>query len=64
MIGLIGKKVGMTEHFNDEGNVVPLTLIKIEKNIVINKRTLEKDGYDAVVLGSVDLEEKKNFKTC
>jgi large subunit ribosomal protein L3 len=62
MVGLIGKKVGMTEHFNEEGNVVPVTLIKIEKNIVINKRTLEKDGYNAVVIGSVDLEERKVSK--
>jgi len=62
MIGLIGRKVGMTEHFNEEGNVVPLTLIKIEKNIVINKRTVEKDGYNAVVLGSIDLSEKHTAK--
>jgi large subunit ribosomal protein L3 len=59
MIGLIGKKIGMTEHFNEEGNVVPLTLIKLEKNIVVNIRTLEKDGYNAVVLASIDLKDKK-----
>jgi large subunit ribosomal protein L3 len=62
MVGLIGKKVGMTEHFNEEGNVVPVTLIKIEKNIVINTRTLDKDGYNAVVIGSVDLAERKVSK--
>ena len=62
MVGLIGKKIGMTEHFNEEGNVVPVTLVKIEKNIVVSKRTFEKDGYNAVVIGSVDLKESKAAK--
>ena len=59
MLGLIGTKIGMTEQFEDNGNVVPVTLIKVEKNIIINKKTEARDGYNALVLGIVDLKEKK-----
>lgn len=58
MKGLIGKKSGMTQVFNDEGNVVPVSVIDTSSLEVVGKRTLEKDKYTAVVLGLVDAKEK------
>lgn len=52
MVGLIGIKVGMTQVFDAEGALVPTTVIRIEPNYVVAKRTVEKNGYDAVLLGS------------
>lgn len=58
MKGLMGKKAGMTQVFNDEGNVVPVTVIDVSSCEVVGKRTQEKDKYTAVVLGMVDAKEK------
>jgi large subunit ribosomal protein L3 len=52
MIGLIGKKIGMTQIFDDEGILIPITAVEIEPNVVIGERTQEKNGYDAVILGA------------
>lgn len=54
MLGLIGKKVGMTQVFDANGRLTPVTVIKFEGNIVIDQRTQEKNGYEAAILGSVD----------
>ncbi len=54
MLGLIGRKVGMTQVFDDRGVLTPVTVIKFDENVVIGGRTEEKDGYDACVLSSVD----------
>jgi large subunit ribosomal protein L3 len=54
MLGLIGKKVGMTQVFDADGTLTPVTVIKFEGNVVIGQRTKEKNGYEAAVLGSVD----------
>lgn len=54
MLGLIGKKVGMTQVFDAQGRLTPVTVIKFEGNVVVGQRTQEKNGYSAVVLGSVD----------
>lgn len=62
MIGIIGKKEGMTQIYSDEGNVIPVTLIKIEKNIIANKKTSDKDGYNALVVGVIDVKEKHTSK--
>jgi large subunit ribosomal protein L3 len=51
MKGLIGKKVGMTQVFNEEGNAIPVTVIDTTSLIVVGKRTPEKDKYSAVQLG-------------
>ena len=48
---ILGKKVGMTQMFDEAGNVVPVTLVHAEKNIVTQVRTVEKDGYSAVQIG-------------
>jgi large subunit ribosomal protein L3 len=58
MKGLIGKKAGMTQVFNDEGNVVPVSVIDTSSLEVVGKRTLEKDKYTAVVFGLDDAKEK------
>ncbi|GHV93042.1 50S ribosomal protein L3 [Spirochaetia bacterium] len=61
MLGLLAKKVGMTQVFDEEGNLVPVTVMRVDPNIVIAQKTEEKDGYKAVLVG-VD-EEKKNLVT-
>ena len=43
--GLIGKKIGMSQQFDDAGNVVPVTVLKAGPCTVIQKKTAEKDGY-------------------
>ena len=62
MKGLIGKKVGMTQVFNDEGNLVPVTVIDINTCTVVGKRTPEKDQYSAVTLGFGEIREKSLTK--
>ena len=52
MFGLIGKKVGMTQIFDDTGRLVPVTVLSLADNVVVGRRTIENDGYDAVVLGA------------
>ena len=48
MIGLIGKKAGMTQVFDSEGTLTPVTVIKVEPNVVVANKTVESDGYCAV----------------
>ena len=55
MIGLIGKKAGMTQEFDSEGTLTPVTVIRVEPNVVVANRKMETDGYNAVVLGSVEM---------
>lgn len=52
MLGLIGKKLGMSSVFDDSGNQTAVTVIEISPNTVVRQRTPERDGYAAVVLGS------------
>ena len=52
--GLIGKKVGMTQSFDAEGNVIPVTVIKAGPCTVIQKKEKERDGYASVQLGLVE----------
>jgi len=54
MLGLIGKKVGMTQVFDELGELMPVTVIKVEPNLVVDERTLDKNGYSAVLLGATD----------
>ena len=48
--GIIGKKLGMTQIFDEKGNVVPVTLIEAGPCVVVQKKTVENDGYNAVQL--------------
>ena len=52
MIGLIGKKVGMTQVFDTSGKLMPVTVIEVGSNVVLQTKTKEKFGYSAVLLGS------------
>ena len=56
--GIIGKKIGMTQIFDEKGNVIPVTVIEAGPCVVAQKKTAEKDGYDAVQLGFQDVKEK------
>ena len=60
--GLIGKKIGMTQIFDEKGNIVPVTVINAGPCVVVQKKTQEKDGYSAVKLGFEDIEERKLSK--
>lgn len=56
--GIIGKKVGMTQIFDVDGKVIPVTIIEAGPCVVVQKKTEEKDGYKAVQLGFEDTTEK------
>ena len=60
--GIIGKKIGMTQIFDANGNVIPVTVIEAGPCTVTQKKTVETDGYDAIQLGFVDVAEKKLTK--
>ena len=62
MKGLIAKKVGMTQVFDEAGNLTPVTVIRVEPNTVIATKTKETCGYDAVVLGVDDMKANKANK--
>ncbi|MBO5929402.1 MAG: 50S ribosomal protein L3, partial [Clostridia bacterium] len=53
--GIIGKKIGMTQIFDEKGNVVPVTVIEAGPCVVVQKKTAENDGYAAVQLGFGDI---------
>jgi len=57
--GLLGKKVGMTQLLQDDGTVVPVTVIQAGPCVVVQKKTKQKDGYDAVQLGFVEFIKPK-----
>jgi large subunit ribosomal protein L3 len=52
--GIIGKKVGMTQVFGEDGAIIPVTVIQAGPCLVVQKKTSEKDGYDAVQIGLVE----------
>ena len=59
---IIGKKVGMTQIFDESGKVIPVTVIEAGPCVVTQKKTTEKDGYNAVQLGFEDVKESKLTK--
>ena len=60
--GLIGKKLGMTQIFSDEGVSVPVTVIEVEPSVVIQKKTANTDGYDAIQLGYGRIKQRSVTK--
>lgn len=62
MSKLIGKKKGMTQVFDKEGRAMACTLIFVEPNVVVQKKTEESDGYDAVQMGAFKVKEKSISK--
>jgi large subunit ribosomal protein L3 len=61
-IGIIGRKMGMTQIFSDDGEAVPVTIIEAEPSVVIQKKTRDKDGYDAIQLGFGRVKQKNVTK--
>ena len=62
MKGILGRKVGMTQVFTKDGALIPVTVVEVEPNVVMQVRTPEKDGYSAVQLGVFDKKEKNATK--
>lgn len=56
---ILGKKVGMTQIFDKDGKAIPVTVIQAGPNIVVQRKTMENDGYSAIQVGFEDLDEKK-----
>ena len=56
--GLIGKKLGNTQLFRDDGEVVRVTVVRVGPCVVLGKRTMDKDGYSALILGFDEKREK------
>ena len=60
--GLIGKKLGMTQIFGENGKVIPVTVIDVTSNKVVQIKTNEVDGYTSIQLGFGDVKEKQLIK--
>ncbi len=60
--GILGKKIGMTQIFTETGALIPVTVIEVTPNVVLQKKTVETDGYAAVQLGYADKKEKSATK--
>ena len=60
--GIIGKKIGMTQIFDEIGNVIPVTVIQAGPCVVAQKKTVETDGYNAIQLGFAEVKEKHMTK--
>lgn len=59
---ILGKKVGMTQIFDKEGKAIPVTVISVGSNVVMQKKTIEKDGYNSIKVGFEDIKERKLTK--
>ena len=62
MKAIIGRKVGMSQIFDENGHVIPVTVIEAGPCVVVQKKTAEKDGYESVQLGFEDIPERKLTK--
>ena len=62
MKGILGRKLGMTQVFTEDGVLIPVTVVECEPNVVLQKKTKETDGYDALQLGLEDKKEARATK--
>ena len=62
MKGILGRKIGMTQVFSTDGKLIPVTVVEILPNTVMQVKTKEKDGYSAIQLGAVDKKIKNSTK--
>ena len=62
MKGILGRKLGMTQVFTEDGTLIPVTVVEACPNIVLQKKTVENDGYNAVQIGFEDIKEKRTTK--
>ncbi|MBC2368882.1 50S ribosomal protein L3 [Listeria booriae] len=60
--GILGRKVGMTQVFTENGELIPVTVIEAGANVVLQKKTVETDGYEAIQIGFEDKREKLSNK--
>lgn len=60
--GILGRKIGMTQLFSENGELVPVTVVQAEANVVLQKKTLENDGYEALQIGFADKKESRTNK--
>ena len=60
--GILGRKIGMTQVFTKSGKLVPVTVIEVDKNVVTQIKTTDKDGYEAIQLSFGDTKEKNTTK--
>ena len=62
MKGILGRKLGMTQVFTEDGVLIPVTVVECEPNVVLQKKTKETDGYEALQLGLEDKKESRATK--
>lgn len=62
MKGILGRKLGMTQVFTEDGTLIPVTVVEATPNVVLQKKTNENDGYTAVQLGFEDVKERRATK--
>jgi large subunit ribosomal protein L3 len=60
--GILGRKLGMTQIFSQTGEAIPVTVIQAEPNVVLQKKTIEGEGYEAIQLGFSDVKENRQNK--
>ena len=58
MKGILGRKIGMTQVFTTDGKLIPVTVVEATPNVVLQKKTVATDGYDAIQVGFEDKREK------
>lgn len=62
MKGILGRKLGMTQVFTEDGELIPVTVVEATPNVVLQVKTAETDGYNAVQLGFEEIKEKRTTK--
>ena len=62
MKGILGRKLGMTQVFTNDGNLIPVTVVECVPNVVVQKKTQESDGYEALQLGLEDVKESRTTR--
>lgn len=62
MKGILGRKIGMTEVFTKDGKIIPVTVVSVEPNVVMQVKTTKTDGYEAIQLGITDKKQSRTNK--
>ncbi len=62
MKGILGRKVGMTEKFTKDGKIIPVTVVAVDQNVIMQVKTAQKDGYNAIQIGFTDKKENRTTK--
>jgi|SRR5690625_1645632 len=60
--GILGRKIGMTQYFSENGELVPVTVVEAQPNVVLQKKTIENDGYEAIQIGFLDERKSRTNK--